>query len=146
MTAHHKGPYDDIITVSYPFALSRPRMSRLDRAAQFAPFEALEGSREMIVESERQTVTDKPLAEDELEELNRKLGYLVENKITNLRISVLVFEKDEFKEGGALKTYEGILRFIDMNSGLLILSDGTKLPFGSIRDFHCLCEQDCKEK
>ena len=43
-------PYDDIIHLEHPTSGRHPRMSRLDRAAQFAPFAALRGYEELIEE------------------------------------------------------------------------------------------------
>ncbi len=43
-----KTPYDDIIGLEHPSPKRHKRMSRLDRAAQFAPFAALKGYEEVI--------------------------------------------------------------------------------------------------
>ena len=40
--------YDDIIELEHHVSKKRPRMSRIDRAAQFAPFAALSGHEEAI--------------------------------------------------------------------------------------------------
>ena len=47
--------YDDIITLPHPDPdpVRHPRMSRADRAAQFAPFAALTGHRAALAETER---------------------------------------------------------------------------------------------
>ena len=44
-------PYDDIIHLEHPTPRKHPRMPRQDRAAQFAPFAALRGYDEVIVEN-----------------------------------------------------------------------------------------------
>lgn len=43
--------YDDIIDLPRPVSVVHPHMSRLDRAAQFAPFAALTGYEDMIEEA-----------------------------------------------------------------------------------------------
>ena len=43
-------PYAAILDHPYPFGIPRPRMPRLQRAAQFAPFDALTGFTETIME------------------------------------------------------------------------------------------------
>lgn len=43
-----KGRYDDIIGLPHPDPKRHPRMSLLDRAAQFAPFAALTGFGDVI--------------------------------------------------------------------------------------------------
>mgnify|MGYP006873046256 CR=1 FL=1 len=51
--------YDDIITLPRHVSLKHPHMSRLDRAAQFAPFAALTGYGDMIDEAgERNAVAE----------------------------------------------------------------------------------------
>ena len=55
--------YDDIIGLPHHVSEARPRMSQLDRAAQFAPFAALTGYEEVIEETARQT-EENALRED----------------------------------------------------------------------------------
>ncbi len=43
--------YDDIIGLEHPTSKRHPRMSEMDRAAQFAPFAALTGYDEMVRET-----------------------------------------------------------------------------------------------
>lgn len=45
--------YDDIIDIPYEGITDRPRMSMLNRAAQFAPFAALTSHNEAIAEIDR---------------------------------------------------------------------------------------------
>lgn len=45
--------YDDIIQLPHPTSKTHPRMSCLNRAAQFAPFAALSGHDEAIKETAR---------------------------------------------------------------------------------------------
>ncbi|MBQ4389273.1 MAG: hypothetical protein II824_04785, partial [Bacteroidales bacterium] len=46
-------PYDDIIGLEHPTSKRHPRMARLERAAQFAPFAALKGYEEVIDQNRR---------------------------------------------------------------------------------------------
>lgn len=46
-------PYDDIIGLEHPTSQRHPRMARLERAAQFAPFAALKGYEEVIDQNRR---------------------------------------------------------------------------------------------
>ena len=55
--------YDDIIDLPHHVSETRPRMSRLDRAAQFAPFAALTGYEVVIAETARR-VEENVLRED----------------------------------------------------------------------------------
>ena len=52
------GKYDDIIQLEHPTSPARPRMSPIERAAQFSPFAALNGYEDAVeeateIESER---------------------------------------------------------------------------------------------
>ena len=44
---------DDLLKVRYPFDLGRPRMSMRSRAAQFAPFAALTGYEQTVLDTVR---------------------------------------------------------------------------------------------
>ena len=46
-----KTPYDEIIHLEHPNSRKHQHMSRLDRAAQFAPFGALKGYEDVIDEN-----------------------------------------------------------------------------------------------
>lgn len=61
--------YDDIINLPHPTSKTHPRMSMLNRAAQFAPFAALTGFDAAIDEAARWTDTPDnvdPYNEDEI--------------------------------------------------------------------------------
>lgn len=45
--------YEDIIDLPHHVSQTRPRMTRIDRAAQFAPFAALTGYEAVIAETAR---------------------------------------------------------------------------------------------
>ena len=46
--------YEDIIQLEHPTSARHPRMSMIDRAAQFAPFAALTGYGDLIDEATEQ--------------------------------------------------------------------------------------------
>lgn len=46
--------YDDIINLPHPTSKKHPRMSMINRAAQFSPFAALTGYDDAIQDAERQ--------------------------------------------------------------------------------------------
>ena len=70
--------YADIIDLPHHQSATRPHMSLYDRAAQFAPFAALSGYDEMIVEEARETDTGIVLEDWELEQLNQKLTLIAD--------------------------------------------------------------------
>ncbi len=55
---------------------SRPKMSAVDRAAQFSAFAALVGLDEQMVETTRSVDSKVELSEEESEILNRKIQFL----------------------------------------------------------------------
>ena len=57
------GKYDDIIDLPHHVSEIRPRMSRSDRAAQFAPFAALTGYEAVIADTARRA-EEEVLRED----------------------------------------------------------------------------------
>ena len=67
--------YYDIISKNRPKS-KRPAMEREKRAAQFAPFKALEGHEDAITEKARYVMNKKLLSQDHLDNLNYILNYL----------------------------------------------------------------------
>lgn len=59
--------YDDIIGMPHPTSKRHPRMSAIDRAAQFSPFAALTGY-EKALEETKESAIDKVANEIETEE------------------------------------------------------------------------------
>lgn len=60
-------PYDDIIELPHPISEKHPRMSMINRAAQFAPFQALTGYGDAIRETTRLTAQKIELTEIDIE-------------------------------------------------------------------------------
>ena len=74
-----------------------PKMSMSDRAAQFAPFAALTGHKEAILEQQRTTQTKRILSNEEKLEINEKIVEMVKLKS---KCRIIYFEKDRTKSGG----------------------------------------------
>ena len=64
--------YDKIIDLPRFVSKNRKHMSNYDRAAQFAPFDALTGYDEAIEETGRTTENEVFLSESELEDLDMR--------------------------------------------------------------------------
>lgn len=123
---------DDIINLPHPVSKNHPRMSLWNRAAQFAPFAALTGYGAAIDETARQTGVQKDLGEYELDELNRKMALLLEEITDNPAVTIVYFEPDRRKSGGAYRTLTCRLKSLDEAEHVLLTTDGQKIPLAGI--------------
>lgn len=127
-----KGEYDDIIRLPHHISPARRRMSMTDRAAQFSPFAALTGHDAAIRETGRLTHQKIQLAEDSLEALDRTQRLLARSSENHPEISVTYFVPDQLKPGGEYITVSGNLKKQDPLEGVLVLTDGTRIPLRDI--------------
>lgn len=134
MTNANNHQYDDIIDLPHHVSATRPRMSMIDRAAQFSPFAALTGYYAAIKETERLTDRRIELTEDSRTALDRKQQLLLDNMADRPEVSVTYFVPDERKAGGAYVTVTGRVKKVDDYQRLLLLTDGTKIPLDEILD------------
>ena len=128
------GPYDDIISLPHPTSPRHPRMSRIDRAAQFSPFAALSGHHAALEETARLTDRRLELSEEEKAALDRKLCILLEHIAEQPEITVSWFRPDDKKDGGRYAASGGKLKRMDAAARVLILTDGTRIPLEDIAD------------
>ena len=129
-----KGKYDDIIDLPHHVSYSHARMSRTDRAAQFAPFAALTGYEAAVQETARLTEGQKELDETALAVLNEKLRLLSELLEDRPPIAIIYFRPDERKAGGAYITVNGIVKAVDEYAHAVTMEDGTVIPMRHIRE------------
>ncbi len=123
------GAYDDIINLPHPNSAKHPRMSMIDRAAQFSPFAALTGHGAAIEETARLTDRRIELTEEEKTVLDEKLRLLLE---TGGEGMITYFLPDERKDGGAYVAKLGTIKKIDPLEGRVILTDRTAIPIKDI--------------
>ena len=124
--------YEDIIHLPHHVSATRPRMSLIDRAAQFSPFAALTGYDEAIKETGRLTDDRIELDENTRTALDIKQAYLAENINIHPEISITYFLPDTKKDGGEYVTATGSLKRIDEYERMLIFMDGRKVPMDEI--------------
>lgn len=124
------GKYDDIIHLPHHTSTTRPRMSRIARAAQFAPFAALTGLDDEMEEKAR--ITDKKIELDECEKeiINRELIYIRDNLPIN--VTVTYFLPDSTKIGGAYVTQRHVIKKIAELSRQLITDERSVIPIDDI--------------
>ena len=124
--------YDDIIDLPRPVSETHPQMPMLDRAAQFSPFAALTGYDAAIKETARLTEDKRELTDEQKQIISQSLSELQGRLKADPEVTVVYFEPDARKAGGAYRTVSGQAKRVDANWGVLELSDGTAIPFENI--------------
>ena len=124
--------YDDIINLPHHQSPKRARMPRLDRAAQFAPFAALNGYGAAIIEAGRLTDADTELIEGYAEAVDGGLRTIRQRQHEHPKVTVTYFQPDDRKSGGAYQTVTGQVRKFMEYDRLLLLWDDTTIPFDNI--------------
>ena len=112
-----------------------PKMSMSDRAAQFAPFAALTGHKEAILDQQRTTQTKRILSNEEKLEINEKIIELMNLKS---KCRIIYFEKDKTKSGG--QYMESVLSFkrIDELNKVLYFKENIQIQIDDIVDIEVL--------
>ena len=127
--------YEMIITLPRPKSEKHPRMPRLDRAAQFAPYAALSGYEDAVSETARLTDKKIELDEGEIEKINSTLNSLLTSP-PDKRVRLTFFRPDEKKEGGAYVTVSGEIAKIDVNNQEITLIGGIPIPFKNLLEIY----------
>lgn len=112
-----------------------PKMSMSDRAAQFAPFAALTGHKEAVIEQGRITQKKRILSNEEKLEINEKIIELINLKS---KCRITYFEKDKTKSGG--KYLNRVLSFkrIDELNKVLYFKENIQIQIDDIVDIEVL--------
>ena len=119
--------YSDIMDKRRPLYPEFPPMPVSDRAAQFSPFAALVGYDEAVKETVRLTDRRREMSEEEITDLNLKLGILKQRQKELPEVKVTYFVPDLKKEGGSYRIKAGKVRTIDEFNNVIIFSDGEKI-------------------
>lgn len=112
-----------------------PKMSMSDRAAQFAPFAALTGHKEAILEQQRITQTKRILSNEEKLEINEKIVEMVKLKS---KCRITYFEKDQKKSGGKYPTATYTFKRLDELNKTLIFKENVQIQIDDIVDIEVL--------
>ena len=127
-----KFPYEDIINLPPHSSKKHPQPTMMDRAARFAPFAAITGYEEMVLEEARVTEERVDLDEGALSLLNEKLNMIQEFIDEEPEIKITYFEPDKKKSGGAYVSVTGIVKRIDEYEHFVIMMDGKKISIEEI--------------
>lgn len=108
-----------------------PKMSMSDRAAQFAPFAALTGHKDAVIEQGRITQEKRILSNEEKLEINEKIVEMVSLKS---KCRITYFEKDKTKSGG--KYIQNVLSFkrLDELNKTLFFKENIQIQIDDIVD------------
>lgn len=124
--------YDDIIHLPHHTSSKHPRMSKIERAAQFSPFAALTGHDAAVKETQRLTSQRIELDETALSALDARLQLLQEHLKEQPEVTLCYFQPDERKAGGEYCRITAVVRKIDLYERNLLLSDGRKIPIDEL--------------
>jgi hypothetical protein len=128
--------YEKIINMQRPVSEKHQPMSRLDRAAQFAPYSALSGYEDAVEETARLTDSKTELDEYEKERINSALTSLL-TAPPDTRVSLTFFRPDSRKAGGAYVTVKGEIGKINQIKKEITLIGGLPISFDNILE---ICE------
>ena len=134
MNHGEKSKYEDIIDLPHHVSYRHPRMSRIDRAAQFAPFAALTGYGAAVEETARLTEGLTELDETARALLNEKLRMLADFLDSEPQILITYFRPDERKTGGSYVTVSGTVKMVDEYARTVVMTDQTVIPMEHIRE------------
>ena len=124
--------YEEILNVPRWEPRSRVRMPMEKRAAQFQPFDPLEGYSDEVEETARFTDAERWLDETSVKLINRQLAELAQRIREQPGVTVTFFEPDGRKSGGAYRTVTGNVKKLDEYGGQMVLTDGTVIPLERI--------------
>ena len=126
--------YEDIINLPHHTSKKHPRMSLEARSAQFAPFAALTGYDEVLIETARLT--------NERIEIDETIKVIIDTKLQIIKehikemplITFMYFVPDSKKDGGKYVTVTGNVKKIDEYRNVFVLENKTEIPINEIID------------
>lgn len=125
--------YEEIIGRGRRYSPKHPPMPNRERAVQFAPFAALDGHGDALLETARVTEHETELTEEEKTMLDRRLQKLQEQLCGQPEITVGYFKPDERKTGGAYLVRTARLKQIEEHPAALHFTDGSSVAIEQIR-------------
>jgi hypothetical protein len=124
--------YDDIINLAHHVSVTHPHMTTIERAAQFSPFAALTGYDAAIKETARLTGKRVELDEYTKDALSDRLQIIADRMKEHPEISIIYFQPDVKKNGGAYVTAAGKVKKIDKYERVVVIADSTVIPIDEI--------------
>ncbi len=125
-----KDSYEDIIHLERPVSTRHTPMPLRNRAAQFAPFAALNGHEEAIQEAGRFTEESVELTESEVGQLDRTLQEVLTRP--EQPVSITYFVPDATKQGGSYATVTECIKEWNEWERVLVLRSGLRIPLDTV--------------
>lgn len=97
-------------------------ISRLDRARQFLPFDALKGFQEALKEKEIEYVEKRELSEDSIEQLSKEISLLLKGDM----VKVKYYNNKQYRY------IEGTIKKVDSVKKNIVFSDDSIIRFDDI--------------
>ena len=129
--------YEKIINLPHHVSENHPPMSRLDRAAQFAPYSALSGYEDAVEETARLTDSKIELDEYEKEKINATLTDLIASPI-GTKVKITFFRPDKRKKGGAYVTLLGEFDRVNEIERKILLVCGKEIKLDDITELRII--------
>ena len=126
--------YNDIINLPRYKSDKRFPMSINERAAQFAPFRALNGFEDSIYEAGKLTFNKESLSKFQKENINRKLMYIIKNIDKKPLVWVRFFKNTCNKEEGQYLEYKKrLIKYLEYER-ILCFEEDIKISIDDIFD------------
>lgn len=125
--------YEKIINIPHHISKTHAQMERINRAAQFAPYSALSGYEDAVVESARLTDQKIELDEYEKQRINSSLNEILMSP-PGTQVSITYFLPDRKKAGGAYITVTGEVVRVSEHKREITLAGAKPISFDLILD------------
>ncbi len=138
MSGFNVHDYSDILRIPHHQSDRHPRMTLLNRAAQFSPFAALTGYDDAIMETGRLTDKKRELSEEEQHILNERMAMLEEH-LSGLskgeerpEVEIEYYVPDGRKAGGSYNRATVRVKRVDEVVRELVLTNGQRIPLDNL--------------
>lgn len=124
--------YDDIISLKHYESEHQSRMPIQNRVFQFAPFSALSGYSEALVETARITAPKIAIDDNIHEILNYDIQQIKKSLALKPKVTITYFVPDAKKEGGCYQQMTSIIKTIDEVQRQLVFVNHKKVKMDDI--------------
>lgn len=124
--------HSDIINRPYQKSSRHHWMSNQERAAQFAPFSALNGHKKIISDKEKVYVAKKQLDDDQIKIVDRKLRTLIKKGAEDSLVRITFFMPVIKENLGEYHTKWGYIKKIDQFHQIILLKDDYRIKIENI--------------